>query len=131
MTTTVSGSVAAGSGLRGRITPGISAPPTLFGRESAESLMTAGYDLARRATGKALERVPLEDAARALTELAERRDDVLRMAEDYLGYTTFDVPLAAQVDALMLVERARYQLRAGRAKPTLITRMRRAVCPGS
>jgi hypothetical protein len=109
-----------------RLAPSIATPPTPFGRESAADLVRAGYDLARRATGKALEHVPFQDAARALTELAEGCDDVLRMAEDYLGYTTFDVPLAAQVDALLLVERARSQLNAGRAKPTLLTRLLRA-----
>jgi hypothetical protein len=114
-----------------RLKPNIPTPPTQFGRDSADELLSAGYDLARRATGKALERVPFQDAARALTELAERRDDVLRMAEDYLGYTTFDVPLAAQVDALLLVERARYQLKAGHARPGLVTRLRRLVRPGA
>jgi hypothetical protein len=44
--------------------------------------------------------------------LAEHRDEVLRMAEDYLGYTTFDVPLTAQVGALALVEDARTRLAA-------------------
>jgi hypothetical protein len=119
------------TGQHRRIKPNIPTPPTQFGRESADELVTAGYDLARRATGKALERVSSNDAARALIELADRRDDVLRLAEDYLGYVTFDVPLAAQVDALVLVEQARYELSAGHATPTLVARLRRVIRPGS
>jgi hypothetical protein len=127
MTTTVSGGIANIPGPRGRVVPGVVAPPTKFGREGGTELVETGYDLARRAIGKALERVPFEEGAGALAELADGRDDVLRMAEDYLGYTTFDVPLAAQVDALLLVGQARSQLAAGRAKQHLFTWLRRAL----
>jgi hypothetical protein len=82
----------------------------MFARQASPALVEAGYDLARRATGKALERVPFDTAVRSLIELADRRDEVLRMAQDFLGYTTFEVPLAARADALALVERARAQL---------------------
>jgi hypothetical protein len=115
MTTMAQGRDTDHTGLRVRVAPPVS-PPTLFGRESSAELVEAGYDLARRAIGKALERVPVADAVRGLTELAEHHDQVLRMAEDYLGYTTFDVPLAAQVDALVLVEGARTGLAAAHTR---------------
>jgi hypothetical protein len=108
MTTTALGITTETTGPRSRVVP--QSPPTLFARQAAPQLVEAGYDLARRAIGKALERVPFDQAVRSLTELAERRDDVLRMAQDFLGYATFEVPLAAQADALALVERARAQV---------------------
>jgi HEAT repeat protein len=111
MTTMAHGSDTDHTGLRVRIAPPVT-PPTRLGREGSAELVEAGYDLARRAIGKALERVPVADAVHGLTELAEHRDEVLRMAEDYLGYTTFDVPLTAQVGALALVEDARTRLAA-------------------
>jgi len=131
MTTIVSGGLSNIPAPRGRVAPATAAPPTVFGRAGSTELVAAGYDVARRAIGKALERVPFEDATRALAELADRRDDVLRMAEDHLGYATFDVPLAAQVDALLLVGHARARISAQHAKSTLVTRLRRTVCPGS
>jgi hypothetical protein len=109
------------TGLRVRIAPPVS-PPTLLGRNSSAQVVEAGYDLSRRAIGKALERVPYAAAVRGLTELAEHRDDVLRMAADYLGYTTFDVPTAAQADALLLVEDARTRLAAAQPRRTVTRR---------
>lgn len=82
-------------------------PPTLFGEQSDPDVVHAGYDLARRAIGYALENVPLRDAIGALvTETPSR--DALHMAFDYLAYTRFDdVPRSEQVEAFFLVEDAR------------------------
>jgi hypothetical protein len=113
------------SGNAGRVLPGVTTPPTLFARQAPQALVEAGHDLARRAIGKALERVPFDDAVRALIELADHSDDELRMAQDHLGYATFDVPLAAQVDALMLVEGARSRLAEQSAPRSIIHRIPR------
>lgn len=82
-------------------------PPTLFGRQSDRELVEAGYDLARRAIGYALEDVPLRDAISSVVQEAPSRG-ALRIAFDYLAYVRFeDVPRSTQVQALFLVEDAR------------------------
>ena len=82
-------------------------PPTLFGQQSELQVVRAGYDLARRAIGYALENVPLRDAVGALVAEAPS-PEALQMAFDYLAYTKFeDVPRSEQVEAFFLIEDAR------------------------
>lgn len=95
-------------------------PPTLFGRESDWDVVQAGYDIARRAIGYAMENVALPDAIASLAEDAPS-PDALRMAFDYLAYTRFeDVPRSEQVEAFFIVEDARAaydrRSRTGRAQ---------------
>lgn len=80
-------------------------PPTLFGKQSPWELVVEGHAAARRAIGLALEEVTFDEAVGALA--GEFRADQLRMAHDLLGWTSFDVPLHHQVEALFLVEHAR------------------------
>lgn len=84
-------------------------PPTLFARHSPEEIVRAGHDLARKAVGYSLEKVPFDDAVSRLLESDPSRD-ALRIAQDLLAFARLDVPLVAQVDAEFLVENAIYRL---------------------
>ncbi len=84
-------------------------PPTLFAQQATEELVRAGHDLARRAIGYSVEKVPFDDAAERLLG-DEPTHDALRIAQHFLAYSCFDVPLTTQTDAEFLVENAIYGL---------------------
>ncbi|GAA0603099.1 hypothetical protein GCM10009547_00780 [Sporichthya brevicatena] len=82
-------------------------PPTVFGRQSEWSVVLRGYALAWEAVHSSVDGAPAEATIRKLlTGTGPARREILRMAHDYLAFTDFGVPNAAQVDALLNVENA-------------------------
>lgn len=111
MTTTVSRAIPSQSvgTATERVPVALLRPPTLFARHSPDELVRAGHDLARRAAGYSLKKVPFDDAVSRLLE-SEPARDALRVAQDLLAFGRLDVPLVAQVDAEFLVENAIHRL---------------------
>lgn len=81
--------------------------PTVFGRAASAEQAETAVRVSRRALWYAAEAVPSKTAEGELVAAAGADPAVLRLAQDYLGFTRFPLLASSQASALFMVAHAR------------------------
>ncbi len=84
-----------------------SRPPTLHGKVAPAEQVTAGRTLARRALWLVLEEFNSQLALEHLRLMAEGDRDVIRLAQDFLGFTRMSTSSRSQARAFFLISELR------------------------